>query len=363
VAQSQAPDRQAPAPPHAPRTYAALVEALREVTRDNQVSGTVDRERRRTRAYWDMGDSIHGHLLEHEGKPKYGDKVISKLANDLEMGKSLLYDILHLRRAFPIFRTCGRLPWSHCRYMLPLATQSEREFYARVAVEMGWSVRQLRSEIRRDLYAEAREQGEAAYRQPDAIPSTPLKPRRGLPYTYRLVSSLPGQGHADQVLDLGFGIHWAGPLQGLDHPRSGQIVTATRHGRGAASTYSFQPSAVTGRRLWTFRALVDRVVDGDTLLVRVDLGFRTWTTERLRLRGIDTARLDSRAGQRARDRVEELVRTVDFVILATARTDRYGRYLTDVFYGVDEPDPSAVAAKGVYLNRQLLEEGLARPYV
>ena len=63
---------------------------------------------------------------------------------------------------------------------------------------------------------------------------------------------------------------------------------------------------VTGRRLWTFRALVDRVVDGDTLRIRADLGFHSWTVERLRLRGIDAAHLDSKAGQRARDRVQEL---------------------------------------------------------
>jgi len=247
--------------------------------------------------------------------------------------------------------------------MLPLATQTEREFYARVAVEMGWSVRQLREEIRRGLYAQAREEGKASYRPVQPIPPTQLKPRRGHPYTYRLVSSLPGQGHADLVVDLGFGHHWSGPLEGLDQPRAGQIVTSTRQGHDPASTWTFQPTAVTGRRLWTFCALVDRVIDGDTLLVRVDLGFRSWTVERLRLRGIDAARLDSRAGQRARDRVEELLRAVDFVVLATARTDRYGRYLADVFYGIGDTDPAAVAADGVYLNRQLLEEGLARPYV
>ena len=58
-----------------------------------------------------------------------------------------------------------------------------------------------------------------------------------------------------------------------------------------------------------------------------------------------------------------MVRSVDFVVLATARTDRYGRYLADVFYGIGVTDPTAVAAKGRYLNRQLLEEGLAGPYV
>ena len=37
-----------------------------------------------------------------------------------------------------------------------------------------------------------------------------------------------------------------------------------------------------------YRALVTRVVDGDTLDVSIDLGFRTWVKERVRLYGIDT---------------------------------------------------------------------------
>ena len=133
--------------PEGARTYPALLESLREVSRDNQVSGALDRERRRTRTYWDMGDEIHRHLLGHEGKPRYGEQVISKLANDLEMAGSLLYDILRLRRAFPNFHTCGKLPWSHSRQLVGLQTLTEREFYARVAVEMGWSVRQLKEEM------------------------------------------------------------------------------------------------------------------------------------------------------------------------------------------------------------------------
>ncbi len=40
---------------------------------------------------------------------------------------------------------------------------------------------------------------------------------------------------------------------------------------------------------FTFPAQVTNIVDGDTLDVRVDLGFETQTIERVRIRGIDTA--------------------------------------------------------------------------
>ena len=142
----------------------------------------------------------------------------------------------------------------------PASTPSVSDVTQSLAVEMGWSVRQLREEIRRGLYTKAREKGEAAYRPAQPISPTQLKPRRGHPYTYRLVSSLPGQGHADLVVDLGFGHHWSGPLEGLDQPHPGQIVTSTKRGHDGTSAWTFQPTAVTGRRLWTFCDLVDRVL-------------------------------------------------------------------------------------------------------
>jgi endonuclease YncB( thermonuclease family) len=94
----------------------------------------------------------------------------------------------------------------------------------------------------------------------------------------------------------------------------------------------------------------------------VDLGFHLRTTQRLRLRGIDTPELRYPAGERAREYVRHTLADVDFVVLGTARTDRYGRYLADVFYLPGEADPHVVAADGVFLNRQLIEEGLAVRY-
>ena len=46
-------------------------------------------------------------------------------------------------------------------------------------------------------------------------------------------------------------------------------------------------------------------------------------------------------------------------MIKTYKTDKYARYLVDVFYQSGETDPNVVAREGAYLNSQLLEEGLA----
>ncbi|MBI2950719.1 thermonuclease family protein, partial [bacterium] len=107
------------------------------------------------------------------------------------------------------------------------------------------------------------------------------------------------------------------------------------------------------------RAVVEEVVDGDTLWTRVDCGFRAWTRQKLRLRGIDAPELSTVAGQRARDFVAKALAEVPFVVRTTTKPDKYDRYLSDVFYLPGENDPQNVLNKGLFLNQQLLDRGLA----
>ena len=52
-----------------------------------------------------------------------------------------------------------------------------------------------------------------------------------------------------------------------------------------------------------------------------------------------------------------------FAIVKTYNRDKYRRYLADIFYLPDNKDVYAVAQKGMYLNQELIDEGLAERYV
>ena len=95
-------------------------------------------------------------------------------------------------------------------------------------------------------------------------------------------------------------------------------------------------STRTARTRWyTYVAWVQRVIDGDTLIATVDLGLGHQTRpQRFRLRGIDHG-----------------------------CTDAYGRYLADIRYLPGQPDPEVVRRRGRYLNRELLDQHLARRYL
>ena len=109
---------------------------------------------------------------------------------------------------------------------------------------------------------------------------------------------------------------------------------------------------------------MQRVIDGDTLIAIVDLGLDHQTRpQRFRLRGIDCPELGTQAGRNAKAFTQNALGQVGFIVLTTHRTDNYGRYLADVRYLPDQPEPEIVRQRGRYLNGELLDRRLAKRYV
>lgn len=109
---------------------------------------------------------------------------------------------------------------------------------------------------------------------------------------------------------------------------------------------------------WTFPARLVRVIDGDTLLLALDVGFASVRTERVRLLGINTPEVvgATRAAGLAATRFVEawvLPSTEPWPLMVqTVKTDAFGRYLALVWRRSD----------GASLTDDLLAAGHAVPY-
>ena len=78
--------------------------------------------------------------------------------------------------------------------------------------------------------------------------------------------------------------------------------------------------------MYAYKAIVTNVVDGDTVDVNVDLGFKVYSKQRIRLAGIDTPERGQPGYQEAKDRVTELVLNKE-VCLQTFKASKFGYYL------------------------------------
>lgn len=106
---------------------------------------------------------------------------------------------------------------------------------------------------------------------------------------------------------------------------------------------------------YTYKARVERIIDGDTLLVSIDLGLDIWLTkQRMRLAHLNAPELPTEAGRATVATVAQLLGPLPAsVVLQTLKDkpDRYGRYL-GVF----------VTEDGVNVNEYLVQGGWAVPY-
>jgi len=110
--------------------------------------------------------------------------------------------------------------------------------------------------------------------------------------------------------------------------------------------------------MYTYKALVKSIYDGDTLRADIDLGFGVILADQsLRLLGIDTPEIrgvERPQGIISRDFVVERIPVGSYVTLKTVkdRKEKFGRYLATVYYGEEQKN----------LNEELLSSGMATPY-
>lgn len=116
--------------------------------------------------------------------------------------------------------------------------------------------------------------------------------------------------------------------------------------------------------MFQYAAELIRVIDGDTLVVNVDLGFYIKQEMKLRLRNIDTPELNSKERAKALDVknfVEEQLKN-NALAVQTYKIEKWGRFLAEVYFGPPEYTIYELFEKGTNLNQLLIEQGHARPY-
>ena len=327
-------------------SYASLRNRVREVL----VLGQQQIEAERVRTYWETGKVIGDYLSRYKTRGEhYGQEVVLKLAEDLDLSETLLRRCVQFAQTFKIpagrHESSPNLSWTHYRALITVGDERKRRQLLDRAVKSQWTSEALEREIKKvnALIRESSNGGvETSYE--------PLTPRKGTPYTYRLVRPEKiNRGRAELRIDLGFSCFKEAAMEGIDGLKAGDMCESIWV-RG--DTYRLKKAAArTEQDLYTYYAEIERVVDGDTIIAHVDLGFGITTRQYLRLSGIDCPELYTAEGKKAKKFVESELSRVAFVTICSTKSDKYDRYLADVFY--------AVKGKEQFLNNELLSHKLA----
>ncbi len=144
------------------------------------------------------------------------------------------------------------------------------------------------------------------------------------------------------------------------------------------------------QQLYTYSAKVLKVVDADTLKVEVDVGFSMRYETKIRLRGINCAERGTKKGEEAKKFVEDellggtqdtktqdtsneppvscvvcpvssgVLCHVSCVVIRSYKSEKYGRFLADVWYLKGETNSEVILKNGKLLNQVLLDKGFAQ---
>lgn len=117
--------------------------------------------------------------------------------------------------------------------------------------------------------------------------------------------------------------------------------------------------------MFEYKAKLIRVIDGDTLVMMVDMGFYLFQEMKLRLNGINTPELiggnDKEKALEAKTFVEQELKDC-YIAIRTYKVEKWGRFVADVYYHPSIMKTEELFTNGKVLSEVLLAKGFAELY-
>jgi endonuclease YncB( thermonuclease family) len=144
-----------------------------------------------------------------------------------------------------------------------------------------------------------------------------------------------------------------------------RLRTAIQGRRYESAAHQKPGSPVTLQRptdsSYLYKAEVRDVVDADTLMLDIDLGFEVIRRQSIRLARIDAPARDTSQGAAGRRFVREQLAVARTVVVNTHKYDIHRRYVAHIFYAFNNQGIESTFLKGRYLNQELIDKGFAKP--
>ncbi len=306
-----------------------------------------------TEFYWRVGRMIEDHLLEHQ-KPEYGKRFFEKLAKDVNIDMATLRRSAKFYQEFPNRATWHDLEWSKAKVLLAVKDIKKRN---RILGQISQKNVVLDEVKKRAKMANL---DDAEFDQNQS--TCKITPIRGKLLTCKVFDAdFKVDLKSDEVLvDLGFYLYVV-MKKGESAPlNAGDIVEI----KDFSSTPKVVASDRVARHLYTYKCYLNRVVDGDTIIVDMDFGAGAYLRRQVvRFKHLNTPEMKTEAGQRAKEFVENRLLPCQTLVIRTRGKDIYGRYLAEVWYLSGENNAQIVLDQGILLNQELLDCGMAEAYI
>ena len=345
------------------RNYQKLLEALGKLYESTMVMGVEAQQRHKVHTFLKMGQLMLQADLQNAGRSKYGDNAMQRISNDLTerfgggFRQRNVYYMRDFAGQFSEERLRPQLTWNHYKTLLTVKDPAVRETLEAELGDSYMPVKQFQTLVRQVVKGKSPVVALSAALStvspaesppdPDGTLTAQFEPRKAAPGIYRLTQDAPGNGPF--FLDLGFRVL----LPASELLMSDDALEGFADGDCVApvgtspSLRGFKASSGTVLGLkkikchpserYCYRGVITALPDGDTVRIRVSLGFGVHLNERFRLRQVAVPKMigssGSKSGADAERFMAGLVAPGDSVRVYTYSLDTTGCWVADVFFG------------------------------
>ncbi|EMO54989.1 DUF1016 N-terminal domain-containing protein [Leptospira noguchii] len=280
-----------------------------------------------------LNREFNSYILDVKSKQRM-KTLIEKIDKVVKMNfsKRTLYYALKFYQAYHGKKLDYRLSWSHYRILSSVSNQDVRNKLEKEAAKNDWNRYVLERKARESGYYGGSRAGK--WNRPE-----------GEVYHYKIVNKSMDLSK-ELWLDLGFHCYRKLDKQNL---KEGEFVRL----HFEKKTWGFKKVGANSF-LYHYLGILERIVDGDTLLVQIDLGFGLTTRQKIRLLGVSAPELGTSEGDATFESLKEKLKPGTGLLIRTHLQDKYGRYLGDVLYLLKkEFSYETLRTKGIHLNEEL----------
>lgn len=334
--------------------YQKLISEITRALTSGLLAAQKALEYARLETYWTIGRSITRQVAGSQREITFSDSLYEQISRDLQKSTGLDLQVDTIRRTvqfyknYPVFPQNTSLTFTH--YM---ALQRVKDISLRLRLEQKAIKNDLLVVDIKTAIAQLQNKQKASPAEKSVLSCA-----RGEPFVYYARRQPRLDGEEIFMIDCGFKISVDFPKNNPFQPAKNRVVRSIKKGE----KYRIQQFEEGAGKLYTYQAVVTKVVDGDTIDAQVDVGFGIGLYDRFRLKGIDAPEIDTPAGRLAAGFLKEHFARCPRIILRSIKAEMYGRWLADIFTLPGCLDPYKIAAEGEYLNQTLLDQGLAVVY-
>jgi hypothetical protein len=275
-------------------TYNSILKDISLIYENAQTEGDGNWNKTNLFAHWKIGERIIEVEQGQKERAAYGDMVLKQLSKDLnrKFGKGFSdRNLRYMRKFYQVYKlkeVKTQLSWSHYRELLLVDDSVVRLKLENQAVQEGWSRDELLKRVKLALAGKSQKSEVKSENEP--IKDRLKRPLMGL-FLYRTLQNFSSDLEPSVPnLDLGFSIRLkvngnyplkSSALEDLSRLKVGSVIESRKKG----SSFYFE-SVSSSKEMYTYKAYLERVIDGDTLLVNIDLGFSVFIEQTAKITGI-----------------------------------------------------------------------------